>query len=78
MMLARAAYIKPESGNFDTVKVKALNLSVLKQYFSIRDTHIHKGKNLKEKLNFVASVRERAIPTERPPLVGEVRANFCG
>jgi hypothetical protein len=23
-------------------------------------------------------VRERTIPTERPPLVGEVSANFCG
>jgi hypothetical protein len=23
-------------------------------------------------------VRTRAIPTERPPLVGEVSANFCG
>jgi hypothetical protein len=28
--------------------------------------------------NSVASVRERTIPTERPPLVGEVRAKFCG
>jgi hypothetical protein len=26
----------------------------------------------------VAFVRERTIPTERPPLVGEVNANFCG
>jgi hypothetical protein len=26
----------------------------------------------------VASVRERTIPTERPPLVGEVSASFCG
>jgi hypothetical protein len=23
-------------------------------------------------------VRKRTIPTERPPLVGEVSANFCG
>ena len=30
------------------------------------------------KLNSVALVRERTIPTERPPLVGEVSANFCG
>jgi hypothetical protein len=28
--------------------------------------------------NSVALVRERIIPTERPPLVGEVSANFCG
>jgi hypothetical protein len=26
----------------------------------------------------MASVHERTIPTERPPLVGEVSANFCG
>jgi hypothetical protein len=30
------------------------------------------------KLNSMALVRKRAIPTERPPLVGEVSANFCG
>jgi hypothetical protein len=28
--------------------------------------------------NFVALVRERTIPTERPLLLGEVSANFCG
>jgi len=28
--------------------------------------------------NSVSLVRERTIPTERPPLVGEVGANFCG
>jgi hypothetical protein len=32
----------------------------------------------KPKLNTVALVHERTIPTERPPLVGEVSANFCG
>jgi hypothetical protein len=30
------------------------------------------------KTNTVASVRKRTTPTERPPLVGEVNANFCG
>jgi hypothetical protein len=30
----------------------------------------------KEKLNSVASVRERTIPTEPPPLVGEVSVNL--
>jgi len=30
------------------------------------------------KLNSVALVRERTIPTERPPPVGEVSSNFCG
>jgi hypothetical protein len=28
--------------------------------------------------NSVALVRERTIPTERPPRVCEVSANFCG
>jgi hypothetical protein len=32
----------------------------------------------KLKLNSVALVREQTIPTERPPLVGEVSANVCG
>jgi hypothetical protein len=32
----------------------------------------------KESTNPVVSVRERTIPTERPPLVGKVSANFCG
>jgi hypothetical protein len=31
-----------------------------------------------KKLNSVALVRERTIPAERPPLVSEVSANFCG
>jgi hypothetical protein len=30
-----------------------------------------------KKLNSVAWVPERTIPTERPSLVGEVSANFC-
>jgi hypothetical protein len=33
---------------------------------------------LKKKLNSVAFVREQTMPTERPPLDGEVSANFCG
>ena len=33
---------------------------------------------LKKKKISVALVRERTIPTERPPPVGEVSANFCG
>jgi len=31
-----------------------------------------------DKLNSVALVRTRTIPTERPPPVGEVSANYCG
>jgi hypothetical protein len=32
----------------------------------------------KTKLSSMVWVRKRTIPTERPPLVGEVIANFCG
>jgi hypothetical protein len=31
-----------------------------------------------KKLNSVALVRKGTIPTERPQLVGEISANFCG
>jgi hypothetical protein len=33
---------------------------------------------IKIKLNPVALLRERTLPTERPPLIGEVCVNFCG
>jgi len=36
------------------------------------------NEHTKTKLNSVTLVRERTIPTERPPPVGEVSANFCG
>jgi hypothetical protein len=34
--------------------------------------------NPQSKTNSGALVRQRTIPTERPPLVGEVSANFSG
>jgi hypothetical protein len=40
-------------------------------YIKIQHTKIH----IK---NSMVLVRERTIPTERPPVVGEVIANFCG
>ena len=42
----------------------------LKSYFLKNNFNIKK--------NSVALVRERTVPTERPPPVGEVSANFCG
>jgi hypothetical protein len=39
---------------------------------------IKKSTKLKLKLNSVAPIRKRTIPMERPPLVGEVSANFRG
>ena len=51
-------------------------LRVSSDYCSWRGTH--KLHFLLTKLNSVVLVRERTIPTERPPPVGEVSANFCG
>jgi hypothetical protein len=46
---------------------------------TIRFEHVFaRRENTKTKLNSVAWVRERTIPTERLQLVGEVIANFCG
>jgi hypothetical protein len=36
------------------------------------------GRRKHKQTNSMVWVRERTIPTERPPLVGEVIANFCG
>jgi hypothetical protein len=41
------------------------------------DLTVYSNKN-KTKTNSVVLVRKRIIPTERPLLVGEVSANFCG
>jgi hypothetical protein len=35
-------------------------------------------RNMTKEKNSGALVRKRIIPTERPPLVGEVSANFSG
>ena len=51
---------------------------VAKMPFACRLTNIRIQTLTKLKLNSVALVRERTIPTERPPPVGEVSANFCG
>jgi hypothetical protein len=38
----------------------------------------HFSPMLNQKLNPIALVRKRTIPTKRPPLAGEVSDNFCG
>ena len=55
---------------------RVTNTSVTKiQHFSPDDGHVE-ARNI---FYSVALVRERTIPTERPPQpVGEVSANFCG
>jgi hypothetical protein len=53
----------------ETVFHERLNLRLLER------EHFHTTTK-QIKINSVALVRKRTIPTERPPLVGEVSANF--
>jgi hypothetical protein len=39
---------------------------------------VHEAYVKKKKRNSVALVRKRTVPIERPPLIGEVSAKFCG
>jgi len=46
---------------------------------NVKVQNIFNVRNITNKqTNSVALVRSRTIPTERPPPVGEVSANFCG
>jgi hypothetical protein len=53
----------------DVVEIRFSKLPVASPYIDRAKT---------KKLNSMVWVRERTIPTERPPLVGEVIANLCG
>jgi len=44
----------------------------------VKNTYEFSTILLHTKLNSVVLVRTRTIPTERPPPVGELSANFCG
>jgi hypothetical protein len=57
---------------FLTRNVVPLELPAHEHYYNAGCTTV----KLK-KLNSVAVVCKRTIPTERPPLVGEVSANLC-
>jgi hypothetical protein len=46
-------------------------------YFNAVTTASNANIKSKQKKNSVALVRKRTMPTEGPPLVGEVIANFC-
>jgi hypothetical protein len=45
---------------------------------SVEYKHNKQTNKQTNKTNSMVWVRERTIPTERPSLVGEVIANFCG
>jgi hypothetical protein len=45
------------------------------------NVHLKILKYVKDKVLYITPwlvVRKRTIPTERPPLVSEIGANFCG
>jgi hypothetical protein len=64
-----------------SIKYCKFSNSILQQSASLLLTVREGGKHtdiFDDNNNSVALVRERTIPTERPPLVGEVSANLCG
>jgi hypothetical protein len=67
-----------------TEKLSVFERKILRKIFGPTKKKIKMNTGLDEliqhrtKLNSVALVRERTIPTEWPPPVGEVSANFCG
>jgi hypothetical protein len=54
-----------------------IHISATHHNHIIRET-VTKLQEFIKKKNSVALVRKRTTPAERPPLVGEVSANFCG
>ena len=60
-------------------RTKCHTIDCARNTFLLLQKHLTSGTELiLIKKNSVALVRERTIPTERPPSVGEVSANFCG
>jgi hypothetical protein len=51
---------------------------VTKCFYTFSNSAVHATCPGHLKKNSVVLVRKRSIPTERPPHVGEVSANFCG
>jgi hypothetical protein len=66
------------SGAYVTINIvgQLKNVTTLPDFSGLIEEKIFIDPKLK--LNSVALVRKRTIPTERPTLVGEVSANFCG
>jgi hypothetical protein len=75
MFLAMAEQALTQAGKQSSAS--SLQSSLWEWILQARFTITVTGLN-KPKLNSVAWVRERTIPTERLPLVGEVSANFSG
>jgi hypothetical protein len=78
------SYNSPTSGNStEKVVMKERRMQLTRSYLLYISNYLFIQVNLNwtelnwTELNSIVWVRERTIPTERPPLVGEVIANFC-
>jgi hypothetical protein len=55
-----------------------IKIRILADSGGLHSAFVTSALNVNTKLNSTALVCERSTPTERPPLVGEIGANFCG
>ena len=79
MLLRIAASAFAVAGAYLIERISNLFIQFAKDTAILRGRRLNVNKrHIKLKLNSVALVRERTIPTERPPPVSEVSANFCG
>jgi hypothetical protein len=59
--------------------VRLIKMCLNETYSKVRiGKHLSDSFPIEKKKHSMVWVHERTIPTERPPLVGEVIANFCG
>jgi hypothetical protein len=75
--ISSACFIQQWHIKIPTCYYKSMNIEVGKFNWIFSELKCQK-KNKTKETNSVGLVCERTIPTERPPLVCEVSANFCG
>jgi poly-D-alanine transfer protein DltD len=67
--------LKPEYRHYQLVMQTFISSKI---YLTLFSTCVWYSYKKKKQTNSRALVRQRTIPTKRPPLVGEVSANFSG
>jgi hypothetical protein len=77
LSLQTAPHYRRQYFSFTTVYTRAVNGPILSQS-TLTCNFCDNKPNKNKQTDFVSWVRAWAIPTEQPPLVGEVIANFCG
>jgi hypothetical protein len=79
----RDSILSPSSGSSYSVWPNRISRSLspdlkTETESSLRNVAFQTKHRMMDNVQNMVWVRERTIPTERPPLVGEVIANFCG